>query len=64
MPSVIGSQLMNMVCGLEIRAMVKAQQLAKCALNMLALVLFNTTYFTIMVVLEFTQNRDRNFSFT
>ena len=64
MLSEIESPLTNMVCGLEIRATVKALQLGKCALNMLALVLFNTTYFTIMVVSECTQNRDRNFSFT
>ena len=64
MPFEIESQLMNTVCGLEIRAMVKVQQLGKCALNMLPSVLFNTTYFTIMVVSEFTQNRDQNSKFT
>ena len=64
MPSVIGSQLMNTVCGLETQAMVKVQQLERCALNTLALVLFNTMFFTIMVVLEFTQNRDQNSKFT
>ena len=63
MPSVIELQLMNMVCGHETQVMAKAQQLEKCALSMQALVPFSTMYSTIMVVSEFTQNRDRNLNF-